>query len=108
LPKLPFGTWGKFLFASINPIAPLGEFLAETQEILQAINLENLQFVSAKDYEVKAHWALYCENYLEGFHIPFVHQGLNEAIDYGSYTTETFRFSSLRPRASRERIIFIV
>ena len=57
---------------------------------------ENLKFVSAKDYEIKAHWALYCENYLEGFHIPFVHKSLNEAIEYDSYKTETFRFSSLQ------------
>ena len=96
LPKIPFEIWNDFLFASVNPIAPLGEFLAEMQERFRALNIENLRFVSAKDYIVKAHWALYCENYLEGFHIPFVHQKLNEAIDYGSYKTETFRHSSLQ------------
>ena len=96
LPAIPFQIWNDFLFTSVNPIAPLRDFLAEIQEKLQAVNLENLRFVSAKDYEVKAHWALYCENYLEGFHIPFVHQKLNEAIDYGSYKTETFRYSSLQ------------
>ncbi len=96
LPKIPFEIWGKFLFASINPISPLKLFLAEMRERLRLLNLENLRFVSAKDYEVKAHWALYCENYLEGFHIPFVHPSLNEVIDYGSYMTETFRFSSLQ------------
>ena len=95
LPTVPVEVWNKFLFASINLIAPLGEFLALAPEILQGLNLENLRFSFAKDYEVRAHWALYCENYLEGFHIPFVHQGLNEAIDYDSYKTETFRFSSL-------------
>ena len=96
LPQIPFEIWEKFIFASLNPLAPLGEFLAPAQEILQVISFENLQFVAAKNYEVKAHWALYCENYLEGFHIPFVHQGLNQAIDYGSYRTETFRYSSVQ------------
>ena len=100
LPHIPFEVWNKFLFASVKPIAPLGEFLGEAQEILQVLNLENLRFSSAKDYEIKAHWALYCENYLEGFHVPFVHQGLNQAIDYGSYTTETFRFTSLQTALS--------
>ena len=95
LPEIPFEVWNNFLFVSVNPIAPLREFLAEIQERLQSLNLENLRFV-AKDYEIKAHWALYCENYLEGFHIPFVHQKLNESIDYGSYKTETFRYSSLQ------------
>jgi choline monooxygenase len=93
LPHIAFEIWNDFLFASINPIAPLGEFLREVSEFQ---NLENLRFYSAKDYFVKAHWALYCENYLEGFHIPFVHQALNQAIDYGSYTTETFRYASLQ------------
>jgi choline monooxygenase len=96
LPQIPFGVWENFLFASVNPIAPLQTFLAEMQEKLKVLNLKNLKFVSATDYTIKAHWALYCENYLEGFHIPFVHQSLNEAIDFGSYKTETFRFSSLQ------------
>ena len=96
LPRIPFGVWEDFLFASVNPIAPQEDFLAEMREKIQPVNLENLQFASARDYEVRAHWALYCENYLEGFHIPFVHKSLNEAIDFGSYTTETFRFSSLQ------------
>ena len=51
---------------------------------------------ASKTYTVNAHWALYCENYLEGFHIPYVHASLNEIIDYGTYTTETFRYSSLQ------------
>jgi choline monooxygenase len=96
LPRVPFGLWEKFLFASVAPVAPLEDFLAEMREKVQAIDLENLEFVSSREYEVRAHWALYCENYLEGFHIPFVHQSLNDAIDFGSYTTETFRFSSLQ------------
>jgi len=95
LPKIPFGVWEKFTFASINPFAPLENFLAGMREKLRVLNLKDLRF-AARDYQIKAHWALYCENYLEGFHIPFVHQSLNEAIDFGSYTTETFRFSSLQ------------
>ena len=97
LPPVPFEIWNKFLFASMTPIAPLGEFLREIPEFL---NSKNLQFHSAKDYQIKAHWALYCENYLEGFHVPFVHSALNQAIDYGSYTTEIFRFSSLQTALS--------
>jgi choline monooxygenase len=39
---------------------------------------------------------LYCENYLEGFHIPFVHAGLNAVLDFGEYTTEVFRYCNLQ------------
>jgi choline monooxygenase len=97
LPRVPLEIWNKFLFASLNPVAPLLEFL---REIPNSLNSKKLRFHSAKDYQIKAHWALYCENYLEGFHVPFVHSALNQAIDYGSYTTETFRFSSLQTALS--------
>lgn len=38
-----------------------------------------------KDYLVNCHWALYCDNYLEGFHIPFVHEDLNKVLDFATY-----------------------
>jgi choline monooxygenase len=51
----------------------------------------------SRDYLIDANWALYCENYQEGFHIPFVHAELNALIDYGDYETELFfPFSSLQ------------
>lgn len=49
-----------------------------------------------REYLVKANWALYCDNYLEGFHIPFIHAGLNQALDYENYHTETFRYGNLQ------------
>lgn len=96
LANIPFDVWKNFIFASLNPTAPLDEFITEMKETTRDFDFENLEFVSTKTYEVKAHWALYCENYLEGFHIPFVHKSLNEVLDYGNYTTETFRYSVLQ------------
>ena len=60
--------------------------------------IENFRFdpKSSKDYFVKANWALYCDNYLEGFHIPFVHGGLNQALDYDKYSTEIQPYSVLQ------------
>ncbi len=49
-----------------------------------------------KDYVVKSHWALYCENYLEALHIPFVHPSLRKVIDCNTYTTELFRYCNLQ------------
>ena len=43
-----------------------------------------------RDHVVEANWLLYVDNYLEGFHIPYVHPELNQALDYAGYTTETF------------------
>ncbi len=96
LPKIPFTAWNGFLFASVDPLGPFENFISEVSPMLDLGDPEEFRLTHAKDYEVDAHWALYCENYLEGFHIPFVHKSLNEIVDYGSYATETFRYSSLQ------------
>lgn len=36
------------------------------------------------------------ENFLEGFHIPYVHAGLAGTLDYGEYTTELYPGASLQ------------
>lgn len=43
-----------------------------------------------RDFSIEANWMLYVDNYLEGFHIPYVHPELNQALDYSNYTTEIF------------------
>jgi choline monooxygenase len=50
----------------------------------------------SRDYTVNAHWALYVDNYLEGYHVPFVHPGLNRALDLKGYTYELFPGASLQ------------
>ena len=99
LPQVPFQQIGEFIFASIDPISSLDEFL-DGSNIDYAAEFSGLRLMEKRTYEVDVHWALYCENYLEGFHIPYVHHGLNAIIDYGSYTTETFRYSSLQTALS--------
>jgi choline monooxygenase len=98
LPKIPFGTWGKFVFASINPLFPLNDLLGDMQVRLGWLPHDQLAFEPSrsKDYLVRANWALYCDNYLEGFHIPFVHASLADTLDYGSYRTELYKWSNLQ------------
>lgn len=96
LKRIGVRIWNGFVFVSLGPLAPLEEFLAETEALTGDFDFENLEFSSGTDYLVRCHWALYCENYLEGFHIPFVHDSLNEEIVYGNYSTETFRWASLQ------------
>jgi choline monooxygenase len=96
LRNVPFAVRGGFLFASVDPVAEFETFVDDAAERLDDVEPQGLELRSTREYEVNAHWALYCENYLEGFHIPFVHKALNEVVDYGTYTTETFQYSSLQ------------
>lgn len=96
LRRYPLDKWAGFLFTSCDPAVSLEEFIGKAAERLADVDPDKFKLAESKDYEVGAHWALYCENYLEGFHIPYVHKGLNEIVDYGTYTTELFRYSSLQ------------
>lgn len=66
------------------------------QRMLQAFAAGQATLHFERRYELRANWALYCDNYLEGFHIPFVHPALNQALDFGAYRTELFGQGSLQ------------
>jgi choline monooxygenase len=98
LPKVNFETFNNLIFASLNPVSPFAEFFKEVKERLQWFPFDKLVLDTkrSKDYLVKAHWALYCENYLEGFHIPYIHKSLNDALDYANYTQEIYKYTNLQ------------
>jgi choline monooxygenase len=98
LHKLPLFEWGRLLFTSVNPLIKAEEVFGEMKERLHWFPMDELVYKPALDqhFTVKANWALYCENYLEGFHIPFVHPTLNQALDFGEYTTEIYKYSNLQ------------
>ena len=103
LTSIPFAVWTNHGFAALDPIAPLDVFLSEVAARLPSLPADDFRAdpASSRDYVVHAHWALYVENYLEGFHIPFVHPGLNQAVDYASYADELFRYSTLQIAQAR-------
>jgi choline monooxygenase len=98
LPRVPLGEWAGQAFASLAPAAPLDEFLRGVQRDIDPAALRGLRHDPGRDREfhVAAHWALYVENYLEGFHIPFVHPGLNAVVDYSAYASELHAYSNLQ------------
>jgi len=98
LHALPTFTWGKWLFASFDGSPAPADLFKPMTDRLAWLPLPEFTFRPdlSKEYLIDAHWALYCENYLEGFHIPFVHAGLNAMIDYGNYAVELYRYSSLQ------------
>ena len=104
LATLPLFHWGKWLFTSLHQTHPAESFFSDMSHRVGWMPFEKFAFRAdlSKDYLVEAHWALYCENYLEGFHIPFVHAGLNSVIDYGNYSVELFQFSSLQVGIAKE------
>ncbi len=104
LTKIPFSEWMGMLFVSLNPKASLEEMTQPIRERLSWLPLEEMTYdaSTSKDYFVNANWALYCDNYLEGFHIPFVHPGLNEALEFDKYDYEIFPYCNLQLSIGKE------
>lgn len=90
--------WGPLLFTGLDPSFNFDEVISIMQERIGFLPVHELRFDASlsKEYLVQAHWALYCDNYLEGFHVPFVHEDLNKVLDYGSYTTEIYKYCNLQ------------
>jgi len=98
LHSFPLEKWGPFLFVGLNPVFDFKQVIHKMSERIGFLPLEefSLDMALSKDYLVHANWALYCDNYLEGFHVPFVHEDLNKVLDYGSYKTEIYEFCNLQ------------
>ncbi|MEL6715912.1 MAG: SRPBCC family protein [Planctomycetota bacterium] len=89
---------GPLRFVSIAPRLDFEAWAAPMRAALAEFEGEDLVYdpASSRAYDIEAGWAVYCENYLEGFHIPFVHPGLNAGLDFSKYTVE------LEPHAVRQ------
>tara|TARA_Y100001968_G_scaffold157036_1_gene143481 strand:- start:351 stop:1436 length:1086 start_codon:yes stop_codon:yes gene_type:complete len=98
LHRFPLINWHGLLFVGLNPSFDLNDVLNKIEDRIGFLPLNklSLQESLSKNYEIDAHWALYCDNYLEGFHVPFVHKDLNEVLDYENYDTEIYDYFNLQ------------
>ena len=88
LQNIDIFNWNNFLFVSLNPFFDIKNVLSQIDEILPDFPYDKIVLEKqSPEYIIDCHWALYCENYLEGFHIPYVHKGLHSEIDYKNYET---------------------
>ena len=90
LRRYPLKRWMGMHFTAVEgePNAPW-EMLEERLGFLDAASF-TYDPRRNRDHVVEANWLLYVDNYLEGFHIPYVHPELNQALDHAGYATETF------------------
>ena len=104
LPRLPLHQWGPLLFTSLDPHMPFDEWLAPVRERVGWLPLDRFSAEPAesRDYHTSCNWALYTENFLEEFHIPYVHgMSLSGKLDYDAYRTELYEWSSLQIGVAR-------
>ncbi|MCP4917152.1 MAG: Rieske 2Fe-2S domain-containing protein [Proteobacteria bacterium] len=65
----------------LEVVAPLDvPELDEARRLMDVLPWERAEVETDQLYPLDANWALYVENYLEGFHVPFVHPGLRSSL----------------------------
>ncbi len=102
LKKLQTDNLDRFFFVCFqDPPAPLQSFVGELQSSIPGIDLGKLRRMSvgSEVREVEGNWKQHVWNYMDNYHIRFVHKGpggLADAIDLSSYKTELHAWSALQ------------
>ncbi|MCI4568976.1 aromatic ring-hydroxylating dioxygenase subunit alpha [Lysobacter sp. CFH 32150] len=97
LPQLAVHVWQGMVFAAVDATqAPdFDAFVAGIDARLGANRgLERYGHHRRVGYDVACNWKVYVDNYLEGYHVPHIHPGLNKLLDYRSYITDTAEWYS--------------
>jgi choline monooxygenase len=70
-------SWGCLVFVCLDDDAPpLEADLGDLPERLAGYRLAENRLVRRQEYEIEANWKLVAENFMEYYHLPWVHPGL--------------------------------
>lgn len=85
----PIGSEGRQNTAS-NDHVSLPDFLgADLINQIRPLNLANLHWLERRHYTFDCNWKVFVDNYLDGgYHVPYLHKGLDSVLDYSKYTIE--------------------
>jgi choline monooxygenase len=94
--------WFNLVFVNLDAGAgPLRESLGDLPRQAERFPFASMKLFERRTYEMKCNWKTYVDNYLEGYHLPTVHPGLNRELDFNAYTVEPYarhvrQFSPIR------------
>ena len=81
--------WFNFVFVNLDAGArPLRETLGQLLQQAEKFPFAEMTLFERRTYDMKCNWKTYVDNYLEGYHLPSVHPGLNRELDYNAYVVE--------------------
>jgi len=81
--------WFNLVFVNLDPDAPpLRESLGELPTQAEKFPFSGMKLFERRTYDMKCNWKTYVDNYLEGYHLPSVHPGLNRELDFNAYVVE--------------------
>jgi choline monooxygenase len=97
------GVWENWVFVKVEghdtsrtfatneqPGSDLESFLgADLINQIRPLGLEKLHWMERRHYQFDCNWKVFVDNYLDGgYHVPYLHKGLDSVLDYSNYTIE--------------------
>ena len=81
--------WFNLIFVNLDANAPsLQQSLGTLPLQVEKFPFAQMKLFERRTYDMKCNWKTYVDNYLEGYHLPSVHPGLNRELDYNAYVVE--------------------
>lgn len=97
LPALRAMEWQGLIFVALDDrTPPFAEVFRDICERIAPITLGAMRFAKRDSYHLHCNWKVYVDNFLEGYHLPYVHPGLSQVLDYRVYDTELHGWYSLQ------------
>ena len=91
LVSVEIAEWENWAFVKLNPGNPvLNDFLTtDLTDQIKPLKLTNLHWFERRHYDFDCNWKVFVDNYLDGgYHVPYLHKGLDSVLDYSNYMIE--------------------
>jgi choline monooxygenase len=87
LQAIQIKVWRGLAFIAIAPDQPLEQQLGSTISELADEPIEDFHCVAERRMTFDANWKVYTDNFVEGYHIPGIHPGFFQAIEFEHFET---------------------
>jgi choline monooxygenase len=102
-----FAVWFDTVFVDLSGEAPpFDEWIAPLATRWAPFDQKQLRRVAAREFRLEGNWKLACENFLDGYHVPWVHSQIGVPATGVNYTALTLcddQFGAFMPYGEKDK-----
>jgi choline monooxygenase len=99
LVPLELAEWENWVFVKLDkrPISLIDFFGEDLVAEIGRLQLSGLHWFERRHYSFDCNWKVFVDNYLDGgYHVPYLHKGLDSVLDYSNYMIENGKHHCLQ------------
>jgi len=106
LPEVKIDVWQNLIFVCLGTVDyELSELIEGIEQRIHPIELKTMSFSHRDEFLIDCDWKVYMDNYLEGYHLPYVHPSLSKLLSYRDYETllykrHSYQFSPIKDESA--------